>query len=135
MLTFPGNDSVWRYKCFSGRSILNGCYKESLVISAIPIQCSPAVKEIVQGLKVVFLANEFYITRILFASTNITFVILVKLSANVRSVFGYSLKCCGVYVQMYWLLVEKEYIIVFAYIFSAITYHTIWITSTKWVAC
>ena len=35
---------------------------------------------------------------------------------------------------MYWLLVKKEYIIVFVYIFTAKIYHTVWITASKWIA-
>ena len=43
------------------------------------------------------------------------------------------MKCWHVYVQMYWLLVKKEYIIVFVYIIAAIIYHTIRITASKWI--
>ena len=35
---------------------------------------------------------------------------------------------------MYWLLIKKEYIIVFLYIISAITNHTIGITAPKRIA-
>jgi hypothetical protein len=39
-----------------------------------------------------------------------------------------------VYVQMYWLLIKKEYIIVFLYIISAITNHAVWITASERIA-
>ena len=37
-------------------------------------------------------------------------------------------------VQMYWLLVKKEYIIVFVDVFLAIANNTVWITPSKRVA-
>ena len=44
------------------------------------------------------------------------------------------LKSFHVYVQMYWLLVKKEYIIVFVYIISAVVHNTVCVTSAKWFA-
>jgi len=38
------------------------------------------------------------------------------------------------YVQMYWLLIKKEYIIVFVHIIIAVVFYTVWVTSTKRVA-
>jgi hypothetical protein len=39
-----------------------------------------------------------------------------------------------VYVQMYWLLVKKEYIIVFVYIISAVVHNAVCVASAKWFA-
>ena len=36
-------------------------------------------------------------------------------------------------LQMYWLLVKKEYIIVFVVV-CAVVYHTVCVTSAKWFA-
>jgi hypothetical protein len=38
------------------------------------------------------------------------------------------------YVQMYWLLVKKEYIIVFVYIISTVVHYTVCVTSAEWFA-
>ena len=38
------------------------------------------------------------------------------------------------YVQMYWLLVKKEYIIVFVYIILSVVFYTFGITAAKWIA-
>jgi hypothetical protein len=43
-------------------------------------------------------------------------------------------KSFHVYVQMYWLLVKKEYIIVFVYIISAVVHDTVCVTYAKWFA-
>ena len=52
--------------------------------------------------------------------------------SQVLSILLYLVECRRMYVQMNWLLIKKEYIIVFAYVILAIVDHTLRITSTKW---
>ena len=50
-------------------------------------------------------------------------------------IISYNLIKCGyMNIQMYWLLVKKEYIIMFVYIISAIVHNAVWIASPKWLA-
>ena len=47
---------------------------------------------------------------------------------------AYFVKCFKMYIQMYWLLIKKEYIIVFVYIITAIIFYAARVTSAKRVA-
>ena len=53
-------------------------------------------------------------------------------NVNIFIQFRDPLKSRYVYVQMNWLLIKKEYIIVFVCIVSTIIYYAVWITPAKW---
>ncbi len=85
------------------------------------------MKEVVQRFPPKVITDPIYIGAILFASYQVAYI------AKVLIAVLYFLKSRHVYVQMYWLLVEKEYIIVFVYIISTIVHYAVWITSSKWL--
>ena len=61
-------------------------------------------------------------------------LIYVPADIDVCIEFYNLLECCGVYARMYWLLVKKEYIIMFimfVFIISTIVYYAVRVTMPK----
>jgi len=87
------------------------------------------MKEIVITLPAMPGAHSIYIVAISFAGTYRSSSRMMRV--NIMSIFPNTVKSSVVYAQMNRLLIKKEYIIVFVYIFSTICNYTIWVTSTK----
>ena len=94
------------------------------------------MKEIIQAVPFKMIADVIYIVTVLFAGYQHTSFMCAPaffaLSVcDICVAYTYLIKCWHVYVQMNWLLIKKEYIIVFVYIFSTVTNHTIGVATPK----
>ena len=136
MLPFTCNDTIGCNKRSGYLAFFHRLDQECFIVSAIPIQCCPAVKEIVSRFPAIFFAYPIYVVTVTFAGAKIPKLSRSRVPrSNVcdifASVFNFVKGWC-VNIQMNWLLVVKQYIIVFVYVIPAVVTNCVWVTSTKW---
>jgi hypothetical protein len=112
MLPSTADYAIWTYVAASDSSFLGRWHKVSTIISAVPIKRSPAVKEIIIGLPVILTTYLFNCRTIsLTGNDGCVFGACVVVESSASALYFIKQRC--VYVQMYWLLIVKEYIIKF----------------------
>ena len=130
MLPATADYAIWTYVTASDSSFFRSWHKVSTIIPAVPIKRSPAVKEIIIGLPVILTTYLFNCCTISFTGNNgCTFRACVVVQSPASTLYFIKQRC--VYVQMYWLLVVKEYIFKFR-LFTGIT-QAFCIRSSWWI--
>jgi len=149
MLPFASHNTIRGNKCSGYSAFLYWLYQKGLVISAIPVQCCPAMKEIVSRFPLEMSTHIFNIFAIMFTGQQVsrnfticTWYLAPGASDSIKIYVGvyiciesYNfLKSLHVYAQMNRLLVINEYIIVFVSSITTVTNYTVWITAPKRIA-
>jgi hypothetical protein len=110
MIAFAPNDAIGTDKTPSDLSVVRIWNQKGAVISAIPIQGGPSMEKVIKTLPTIQVACLLDKLAILFAGDNGRTSGSVPI-IKIEIALIHFLKKIMMYIQMYWFLVVKEYIL------------------------